>query len=63
MSSDEVDVSKVIEEINIPSNTINIIEDIAVDSDTQIIDEIHMSSDSANDDVDEIVETNIPNCA
>ena len=26
---------------------------------SQIIDEIHMSSDSANDDVDEIVETNI----
>jgi len=35
--------------------TVNIIEDIAVDSDTPIIDEIHMSSDNPNDDVDEIV--------
>ena len=38
----------------------SIIKDIAVGSDTPIIDEIHMSSDSTSDDVDEIVELNTP---
>ena len=50
---------KVVEDVQVSPKTVNIIEDIAVDSDTQIIDEIHMSSDSANDDVNEIVEPNI----
>ena len=55
MSSDEVDVSKVIEEVHIPSKTVSIIEDTAVGADTLVIDEIHMSN-SASDDVNEIVE-------
>jgi len=55
MSSDEVDVSKVIEELHVPSKTVSIIEDTAVGADTLVIDEIHMS-DSASDDVNEIVE-------
>ena len=55
----EVDDSKVVEDVQVSPETVNIIEDIAVNSVTQIIDEIHMSSDSVNDDVDEIVETNI----
>ena len=50
--TDEVDGSKYVKDVQVPSKTVNIIEDMAVDSDTQIIDEIHMSSDSANDDVD-----------
>ena len=59
--TDEVDDSKVVEDVQVSSKTLNIIEDIAVDSvTTQIIDESHMSSDSANDDVDEIVEPHIP---
>ena len=55
VSSDEVDDSKVVEDVHISSKTASIIEDIAVGSDTPIIDEIHMSSDSASDNVDEIV--------
>ena len=55
MSSDEVDVSKVIEEVHVPSNTVSIIEGTTIGADTLIIDEIHMSN-SASDDVNEIVE-------
>ena len=60
MPTDDVDDSKVVEDVHVPSNIIIIIEDITVGSDTLIINEIHMSSDSANDNVDEIVEPNIP---
>ena len=49
VSSDEVDVSKVIEENHVPSNIVSIIEDTAVDADTLVIDEIHMS-DSVSDE-------------
>ena len=42
MSSDEVDVSRVIEEVHVPFNTVSIIEDIAVGADTLVIDEIHI---------------------
>ena len=55
MSSDEVDVSKVIEEVHVPSNTVSIIEDTTVGADTLVIDEIHMSN-SDSDDMNEIVE-------
>jgi len=58
--TDEVDDSKVVEDVQVPPKTVNIIEDIAVNFDTPIIDEIHMFSDSVNDDVDEIVEPNTP---
>ena len=54
MSSDEVDVSRVIEEVHVKQYCC-IIEDTAVGADTLVIDEIHMS-DSAIDDVNEIVE-------
>ena len=56
VSSDEVDVSKVIEEVHVPSNTVSMIEDTSVGADTLVINEIHMS-DSANEDVNEIVES------
>jgi len=58
VSSDEVDVSRVIKEVHVPSNTVSIIEDTAVGADTLVIDKIHMS-DSASDDVNEIVEPTI----
>jgi len=58
--SDDVDNSKVVENVHVPSNTSSIIEDIIVGSDTLIIDEIYMSSNSTIDDVDEIVEPSTP---
>ena len=58
MPTDDVDDSKVIAHVSF--KIASIIEDIAVGPDTPIIDEIHMSSDSVNDDVDETVEPNIP---
>jgi len=58
--SDNVDDSKVIENVNILPEIINIVEDALVDSGTPIIDEVHVSSDSTNNGVDEIVESNIP---
>jgi len=60
VSTAEVDDSKVVKDVQVPPKTVNIIEDIAVDSDTPIINEILMSSDNANDDVNEIVEPNTP---
>jgi len=55
VSSDEVDVSKVIKKVYVPSNIVSIIENRAVGADTLVINEIHMS-DSACDDVNEIAE-------
>jgi len=57
---DDVDDLKVVEDVQVPPKTVSIIENIAVSFDTPIIDETHMSSDSASDDVDEIVEPNTP---
>jgi len=55
VSSDEVDVLRVIEEVRVPFNIVSIIEDTTVGADTLAIDEIHMSG-GVNDDVNEIVE-------
>ena len=41
MPTDEVDDSKIVEDVQVSPKTVNIIEDIAFDSDTSIIDEIH----------------------
>jgi len=60
VSTDDVDDSKVTEEFHVPSKTLIIIEDTSVCADTLVNDEIHMSSDSVSDDVDEIVESNTP---
>ena len=60
VTSDDVDDSKVAEDVHAPSKAASVIEDITVGSDTPIIDEIHMSSDSTSDDVNEIVELNMP---
>ena len=49
--TDDVDNSKVVEDVQIPPKTISIIENIAVGFDTPINNETHMSPDSASDDV------------
>jgi len=41
--SDDVDDSKVIEDVHVPSKITSIIEDVSVGSDTLIIDEYHAS--------------------
>ena len=56
--TNDVDDSKIVKNVYVLFKTASIIEDIAVGSDTSIIDEIHMSSDSTSDEVDEIVEPN-----
>ena len=43
MPNDDVDDSKVIEDIHISSKTVSIMEDISVGSDTPIINEGHAS--------------------
>jgi len=57
--SDEVNDSKVVEDFYVSSKTVNIIKNISVGSDTPIIDNIHVS-DSTSNDVNEIVEPNVP---
>jgi len=56
----DVDDSQVIEEFHVPVKTLSIIEDTSVCAHTLVNDEIYMYSDSASDDVDEIVESNTP---
>ena len=46
VSNDDVDNLKVVKNVHVPSKTINIIDNISVSSDTPIIDEVHMSSNS-----------------
>jgi len=58
MLTDDVDDAKVVEGVHVPSTTASIIEDITVGFDTLIVDEIHTSSNSASNDIDEIVEPN-----
>jgi len=60
VSSDDINDSKIVEDVHVPSKTANIFEDISVGSNTPIIDKINMSSDDTSDDVDEIVEPNAP---
>jgi len=62
MLTDDVDDLKVVEDVHVSFKTASIIGDITVDFDTLIIDEIHMFSGSANDDVDEIVVLIHPQC-
>jgi len=51
--------SKVVEDIHVPLKTASIIKDITIDCGTSIFVEIHVSSNSIGDDVNEIVESNI----
>ena len=55
---DDVDDSKVVEDVQVSPKTVSIIEDISVDFDTPIIAETHMSSDSASNNVNVKVEPN-----
>ena len=48
MPSDNIDDSKVVEDVNILPETTKIVKD--ADSGTSIIDEVHVFSDSTNDD-------------
>jgi len=59
VSSDNVDDSKIVKDVNILLEITSIVEDTLVDFSTPIIDEVFVSSDSTSDDVDEIVEFNI----
>ena len=59
MLCDNIDDSKVVEDVHAPSKASSIIDDISVGSDTPIIYEVHMSSDGTSDDMNELVEPNI----
>ena len=54
MPNNDVDESKVVEDIHVPPKTASIIKDKTVDFSTPIFDEIHVASDSTGDDVNEI---------
>jgi len=61
--SDNVNDSKVVEDVNILPEITSIVKNALVDFGTSIIDEIHISSDSTSDDsndMDEITESDIP---
>jgi len=47
--NDNVDNSKVVEDVNILSEITSIVEDTPVDLSTPIMDEVHVSSDSTSD--------------
>jgi len=57
---DNVDDSKVLEGVNILPEITSNVEDTLVDSSTPIIDKVHVFFDSITDDIDVIVESNIP---
>jgi len=58
ISNDDVDDSKVVEDVHVPSKTTSIIEDISIGFDTPIFDEDHASYKGTSV-VDEIVESGI----
>ena len=60
MSPNDVDDSKVVEDVHVSPKTASIIEDISVGSNASTIDEIHVSSDGSSDDMNEIVWSNTP---
>ena len=51
---------KVVEDVHVSFKTTSIIEYITVDYGTPIFNEVHVSSDSTSDGVNEIVKSNIP---
>jgi len=58
--SDDIDDSKVVEDVHVPPETVSIIKGITIDFSTPILDEAHIPYDSTSDDMNEIVESNIP---
>jgi len=60
VSSDDVDDSKVVENVHIPSKTTSITKDISVGSDILILDEDHASYESTSEVVDVIIKFSTP---
>jgi len=58
--SNDVDDSKVVEDVHVPHNVVSITEDISFGFGTPIFDEAHVSFESTGDDVNDIVEPNTP---
>ena len=59
-TSNDVDDSKVIEDVQVPFKTTSITEDVSVGSDTPIIDEGHIFYENISEVVDAIVEFGTP---
>jgi len=53
--SDDVDDSRVVEDAFIPFEITSVIDDILVDSNTPILDQDHVSSESTNNAVDALL--------
>ena len=62
MPSNNVDNSNIVEDIHVSSKTASVIEDISLVLAYRLLIEVHMSSNSTIDDVDEIIEPNTPQC-
>jgi len=58
--SDDIDDSKVVDDVHVLSKTNSIIEDISVSADTPIIDEGHASFEGTSEVADAIVESGTP---
>ena len=56
MPSDDVDDSRVVGDIYIPSKIISVVDDTLVDFSTLILNEVHVSSESTSDIMDVLVE-------
>ena len=60
MPSDNIDDSKVVEDVNILPEITSIIENTLVNSATSTVEGVHVSSDSNSNDMNAIIESNIP---
>ena len=60
MPSNDVDDSKVVEDVNVLSEIFAVVEDLLVNPDTPIIDESHVSSAGTSDIVDVLVDSSNP---
>jgi len=58
--SDDVDDSKVADDVHVSSKTASIIKDISVDFNTPIIEEGHASYEDTSEIVDAIIESGTP---
>ena len=58
--SDDVDDSKVAEDVHVPCKTTSIIEDVSIGSDTPIIDKGHASYEGTSEVVNVIIESGTP---
>jgi len=58
--TDDVDDSRIVEGVYIPSEITSVVEDTLVDSSTLILDEVNVSSEDTSDIVDALVEPSTP---